>query len=306
MVALKTESATVSAIYGAYEAKFEDYRSHLGASQIGDPCDRKLWLGFRWATKAYFTGRQRRLFETGHREESRMIQNLRMTGATVLDRDPATGRQWLIADFGGHFGGSLDALAIGLLEAPSKWHVVECKTHNAKSFKLLLKSGVSESKPVHYVQMQVYMHYKKTDRALYLAHNKDTDDLYTERVELDKSVAQYYVERAKRIIFADEPPARISEKDDYYLCNWCDHKANCHFGAFAERHCRTCLHSTPLAAGGWYCERHNKALSDAEQRAGCAAHLYVPALVGGEPVDADDRSVTYRMRDGSLWVNAAE
>lgn len=304
MVALKTDSATVAAIYAAYADKAEDTRAHLGASEIGHDCDRKLWLGFRWATKPQFSGRQRRLFETGHLAESRMIANLRMTGATILDRDPSTGRQWLVAEYGGHFGGSLDALGYGILEAPQTWHVVEFKTHNQKSFTHLQKHGVVESKPMHYVQTQVYMYKMRATRTLYMAHNKNTDELYTERYKLDKQVAEWALDRAKRIIFSAEPPARLSDNADYYICRWCDHLENCHNGAFAEINCRTCLHSTPLTDGTWHCDEHNKLLTVDEQRAACTRHMYVPQLVDGEPVRADTDGVLYRMRDGSEWLNA--
>lgn len=52
----------------------------------------------------------------------------------MLEVDPETGRQFRVEAHGGHFGGSLDAVALGLLEAPKTCHVVEFKTHSAKSF----------------------------------------------------------------------------------------------------------------------------------------------------------------------------
>ena len=128
-------AATVAAIYAAYEATRGDgFRDHLGASLIGKPCERALWYDFRWITPATFPGRILRLFETGQLEEARLVRNLRATGATVLDVDPETGRQFRVEAVGGHFGGSLDAVAIGLIEAPKTWHVVEFKTHSARSF----------------------------------------------------------------------------------------------------------------------------------------------------------------------------
>src|SRR5262249_30575055 len=115
---------TLSAIYAAYEAENrEGFRDHLGASLIGKSCERALWYDFRWVTLPQFPGRILRLFETGHLEEARLVRNLRATGATVLEVDLETGRQWRVEAHGGHFGGSLDAVAIGLREAPRTWHV---------------------------------------------------------------------------------------------------------------------------------------------------------------------------------------
>ncbi len=137
---------TLSAIYASYEARQGDgFRDHLGASLIGKSCARALWYDFRWATPARHTGRILRLFETGQLEEARLVRDLRATGATVLEVDPETGRQFRVEAHGGHFGGSLDAVALGLLEAPKTWHVVEFKTHSAKSFAELVAKGVANA-----------------------------------------------------------------------------------------------------------------------------------------------------------------
>src|SRR5262245_59715052 len=140
MVALPSPSTpTLSAIYAAYEAGRDDgFREDLGASLIGKSCERALWYDFRWTTPARFPGRILRLFESGQLEEARLVRNLRATGATVLDLDPQTGRQWQVTAHGGHFGGTIDAVAIGLKEAPKTWHVDEFKTHSAKSFRDLV------------------------------------------------------------------------------------------------------------------------------------------------------------------------
>lgn len=61
----------------------------------------------------------------------------------MLEVDPETGRQFRVEAHGGHFGGSLDAVALGPLEAPKTWHVVEFKTHSAKSFAELVAKGVA-------------------------------------------------------------------------------------------------------------------------------------------------------------------
>ena len=136
---------TVDAILSSYEAEAGDgFREHLGASVIGRPCDRAIWLDFRWITRAAHTGRILRLFETGQLEEERLVRNLRRIGVTVLDIDPDTGRQWHVQTHGGHFGGSLDGVGLGVPEAPKTWHVLEFKTHNARSFAELRKHGVAK------------------------------------------------------------------------------------------------------------------------------------------------------------------
>jgi hypothetical protein len=307
MVALPTpNSPTVDAIYAAYEgAADHGYREHLGASLIGAGCERAIWYTFRWATRARHPGRLLRLFETGNLAEVRFVADLRRIGVTVLDVDPATGRQWKLRDASGHFGGSMDAVALGLLEAPKTWHVCEFKTHSAKSFAKLKAEGVAASKPLHWAQMQAYMQLAGLERAFYLAVCKDTDELYQERIHHDAEVGLRILAKAERIIAAARPPARISDDPAWWECRFCDHHAVCHAGAVPERHCRSCLHATPVAGGAWHCARHQHALSRRDQHAGCGAHLYVPDLIPGEQLDAGEDWVSYRLPDGSTWRDGA-
>ena len=297
-------SLTREAIFAGYEADASDgFRSHLGASLIGKACERALWYDFRWTTKARFEGRVLRLFETGNREEERLVRNLRRTGATVLEVDPETGRQFRVQAHGGHFGGSLDGVAIHLLEAPKAWHVLEFKTHSNKSFTDLVAKKVRESKPQHFAQMQIYMHLMGMNRAMYLAVNKDTDDLYVQRVEADVAYTEQLLEKARRIIFAPTPLPRISEEPSWYQCRLCDHADVCHGTRAAEVNCRTCLHSSPVE-GGWHCDRHQKPLSEVDQRTGCEQHLYLPPLVPAAQVDAGEDWVDYEFSDGVRWRDA--
>lgn len=296
-----SSNPTRQAIFAGYEADArQGFRTHLGASLIGKECERALWYDFRWTTKAKFPGRVLRLFETGNREEERLVRNLRRTGATVVEVDPQTGRQLRVAAHGGHFGGSLDAVALDLIEAPKTWHVVEFKTHAQKSFTDLAAKKVRESKPQHYAQMQVYMLLTEISRAMYLGVNKNTDDLYVERIELDKAFASQLLEKAGRIIFAPNPLPRISEDPAWYQCRLCDHASVCQGSRSAEINCRTCLHATPVE-GGWHCARHDKPLSDVDQRMACDKHLYLPSLISGVQVDAGQDWVEYVFADGDHW-----
>jgi hypothetical protein len=183
-----TQPQLADAIYEVYEehraeAKPRDY---LGGSAIGRKCKRQLWYDFRKAKIAEFPGRLLRLFETGHREEDRMIEDLKAIGLEVYGVNPETGEQFEVEAFGGHFAGHLDGLVRGVPDAPKQWHLFEAKTSNSKGFRKLSyhkcddcnryvepanaggcprcscdeiepPQGVKKAKPVHYAQMQVYM-----------------------------------------------------------------------------------------------------------------------------------------------------
>lgn len=276
---VKPATSTREAIFQAYERQADHgFRAHLGASIIGKDCERALWYDFRWATRALHQGRVLRLFETGMREEARLVQNLRATGATVLDVDPETGRQYRVSALGGHFGGSLDALGLGLLEDPEHWHVLEFKTHSASSFRELLAKGVRISKPMHFSQMQIYMHLMALQDALYVGVNKDTDDIYIERVRYDAAIAKGLLDKAKRVIFSPSPPERLSNDPSWYQCKWCDHREICHSNQAPERSCRSCEHVKPIE-GGWHCLAHDEPLSSAAQREGCGAYKLADGFV---------------------------
>lgn len=290
------------------------FRAHLGGSMIGRECDRALWYSFRWTNPAHFPARVLRMFRRGQREEDVLIRDLRRAGVFVLARDPDTRKQYTVAAHGGHFGGSLDGIGRGFREALKAWHVIEFKTHNAKSFAALKKGGVAKSKPEHHAQCQVYMRLMKLDRAYYLAVNKDTDDYYAERIRLDKREADRLIERAGRIIFAEEPPARISDDPAWFACKFCDYHAQCHGGMLPENvSCRNCLHSTPKPVpdprggpgGAWHCARWDAAIPFDAQLAGCEEHLVMPALVPAEVVhgDSEQNTVLYRLPDGREFVN---
>lgn len=302
------EHSTAQAIVKWYDKQNDDPRPHLGASEIGKPCDRALWYSFRWATKKQFEGRIKRLFQTGHREESRFLEELRGIGCEIYDRDPETNQQHRFSAVDGHFGGSCDAIGRGFPEAPKSWAIAEFKTHGDKSFTELKAKGVEKSKPEHYAQMQVYMGLAELDRALYLACNKNTDELHSEWIHFDKEVFAALIERAKHIIGSDTPPQKLSEDPAWYQCKFCDHQAVCHQQKVPQKNCRTCAFSSPTQNAAWECGVHDKQLDHATQMTGCSKHLFIPPLIPfGEPIDSGEGFVLYQSKSGqSKFANVAE
>lgn len=304
--------AAIEAAVGAAETT-EQYPV-VRASMIGR-CERAIWYRFRWADQPErFEPRILRLFETGHLEEARMVAWLQAAGVAVQAVDPDTCEQWEVVALGGHFKGHTDGEAVGIVEAPKTAHLLECKTHNAKSFAQLVRHGVAVSKPEHVAQMQVYMHLRGLSRAFYLAKNKDTDELHAERVDYIPTDAVELMAKAERVIRADRAPARISEDPESFLCRFCVSRPICHLGDFALRNCRTCLHSSAEMDGDgrWHCAQHERDLSREDQAAGCSSHLYLPDLVPGDQIDADGaaETVTYVLtrgqHSGQHWRDAGK
>ena len=173
-----------------HEANAEPPRPHMGCSLLGHPCDRYLWLSFRWASQEQFSGRMLRLFRRGQNEESVVVSDLRAIGVDVQ----ATGASQSRVNCDCHVSGSVDGIIeSGLPESPKKRHILEIKTYNRKSFDKLTKDGVQKTKFQHYVQMQLYMLGIGIDRAFYIAICKDSDEIYTERIRFDKELAEKYL-----------------------------------------------------------------------------------------------------------------
>lgn len=304
----KFSDPVVAAIYEQYERRNESEkaRTYLGASIIGRECARSLWYGFRWAAKEKFDGRMLRLFQTGHLSEPRFVADLRSIGAEVYEVDPANGQQFGFKDHGGHMKGHMDGCATGIPMGGKKWHVLEFKTHSSKSFEKLKKDGVKKAKPEHYAQVTWYMGKSGMERALYLAVNKDTDELYSERIEFDPAEFAKIQARAEGIIFAGQPPTKISEDPKFYLCGWCTFNSVCHGDRVPAVSCRTCVHSTPERHGDgrWSCAKDTdpniSSIPLEVQRTGCGEHLPLPFLVTyAHPVDAGDGWITFQRKDNA-------
>ena len=259
------------AIDAHHAARVELPRAHLGASILGHHCERWLWLSFRWAVIERFKGRTLRLFRRGHNEEATIVADLKAIGIEIHSTEGGQAR----VDFGCHVGGSIDGIIeSGVPGAPTKRHIAEFKTHSKKSFDDVLKVGVEISKPMHYAQMQAYMHGTQIDRALYLAVCKDDDRLYTERVRYDEAFATKLIAKGHRLVMDNLIPPPISTNPSWYECKWCPAHSFCHGGQqISEKNCRTCNEASPVADGTWHCSQWDATIPLEAQVKGCEQHM---------------------------------
>lgn len=287
-------------IHDAYRGEQDNgFRSHLGASVLGGECDRALWYGWRWYTRSSFSGKMLRLFNRGHLEEGRFIALLLTCGIKIYQQDEH-GKQFKISHLLGHVGGSGDGVLVGIPDLDVGIAALgEFKTHGEKSFKelagdnwnkfleftfgdaedptpqLFTGTGVKEAKFEHYVQMQLYMYKMGLTIALYVACNKNTDEIYCELVPLDIPCAEMMLARGERIVRAEHPPAKISNSPGFWRCKFCPHLAPCQLKAVPERNCRTCIHSRPDLEHGeseWECSFHAQKIDKLIQLKGCDSY----------------------------------
>ena len=259
----------------------QDERAYLGWSAIGDTCDRALWYSFRKADKKDVEGRIARLFDTGHREEDRLLNELRAVGCKVESHDQKTGKQFGVSSHGGHFRGHLDAMVTGLPEFPKMRVLVDVKTINVKKYAALLKDGFKNTFPKYWAQGMGYMGHMKLEKALFLFVVKNDDTIHPEWFDFDQSEFDKYEKRAERIIFSPRPPQGISTDPSWFSCKFCNAYALCHEDKITKNvSCRTCAHSTPEQDGTWSCAHWEMTIPDLDaQLAGCDNHVLHPDLV---------------------------
>lgn len=165
----------------------------LGASQIGNACERALYYQIHHAEpvtgEVPFDGRMRRLFERGHREEAWVVDDLRACGIelindvetlneyvarvergaspsanliaeAVLERLASEGvepTQIRFSTLAGHLSGSCDGIVVSGYDDDPRPMLFECKTAGKNPFGKLTRQGVEKAKPKHWAQMQAYM-----------------------------------------------------------------------------------------------------------------------------------------------------
>ena len=242
------------------------HRSHLGASLIGRECKRYLWYVFRWCLHEKTTGRQQRLFNRGHREEARFIEWLEGIGFKVWfeNRDEGPNEkgefpQYRISDVMGHFGGSLDGIAV----LPERYGIaepvlLEFKTNGTGAgFNKLADDGMPIAKPEHFAQTSTYGKKYNFRYCVYLNINKNDDSLHIEVVKLNHNLGEQMIMKAEQIIMSQTAPARLSDNPTFHKCTYCHMKEVCHKGAVVEVNCRSCAFARPVENAEWFCEVHN-------------------------------------------------
>lgn len=265
--------ARIKAAVDDYCEEFYDdgFRTHLGASSIGEDCSNKLWLDWRWCDREKVNGRMQRLFQRGHREEQYFVQYLRGIGFEVFEFDPSIPetepkhkRQWKISEFGGHYGGSTD----GVGRFPVDWQIpgnwlLECKTNaTGAGYNSVGNQGIEMAKPIHWAQVNAYgrgIRFEGQPLAgvVYAIINKNDDDITWQVREFNPKLGQQLADKAERIIFSDRPMPKISENPTNKDCQYCRQREVCHKGKRPMKNCRSCKMAEPKLDGTWFCHQWN-------------------------------------------------
>ncbi len=216
-------------------------RNYLGASRLGEECQRRLQYEY-WHQPVdkgqHFQGRTLRIFQFGHSFETLAIDWLRQAGFDLYT-ETRDGGQFGFQALDGTLRGHVDGIFNGgpaaiAMTYPALW---ECKSMNSRSWKDTVKKGVTISKPVYAAQMALYQAYMEEQvpgisqhPALFTAVNKDTCELYFEQVPFDQGLAQRSSDKAVKILQAcdaGELLPRISSDAGHYICKMCPWQQQC-------------------------------------------------------------------------------
>lgn len=212
----------------------EPPRTYLGASSIGHECDRYLWYLCNGFTRQDPHINAVTAAEGGYKAEPILIERLRMVpGVEVISHQP-DGSQYEFSDFDGRFKGHPDGFICGILEAPKTWHVLEFKEKEEKFYNALWKLIQTNEKTAlygwnfeYYVQAQIYMRKFDLDRHYLVCTTPGARKMISCRTELNVSVADHFIARAKMILEAKTTPERKFKTPDFYKCKWCDFRGEC-------------------------------------------------------------------------------
>lgn len=285
-------------------------RRYLGASEIGSPCARQLWLKFHgYVQPEVFSDRMLRLFKRGTDEELRFESYIDEIGIEILDscRSQAGFKD-------GFFAGHGD----GIYLIDGERVCGEMKTHSLKSFATLKRGELARSHPKHYAQCIVYAGKFNCAYALYMAVCKDNDELFFDVIPFNQEEFDAYLAKAEYITMSDKPPDRISSKPTAFDCKFCHVKDVCWGFDLPRVDCRNCTSLTKHREfGSFGCDMKQKSNDIADRNSNkqldesgsCAHHSWNPFamqdLQGWQPVEfyPKQRAVAFKLPDGTSFIN---
>jgi hypothetical protein len=199
-------------------------REYLGASLLGEECTRRVYYEY-YFPKPIDDARRLRIFQVGNLFEDYVIKLLKNAGIKVFTEDENEEQFGFIA-FDGKVAGHIDGVVKGIPES-TKPHLLEIKSANDASFKQFKKSGVKKQSDRYYGQVQIYMGEMNLEKCLFVIINKNTQELYFERIDYCIFEHKVCMNKAEEILNATEPPERAYNNSNFYRCNMCPYREEC-------------------------------------------------------------------------------
>jgi hypothetical protein len=206
-------------IYDALEKQPTEHRAYIGASSIGNPCERAIWYGLNKPESKEIDPKLTLTFNIGKSLESLLIELLKRK---ELIGSPYT---FICKDYP-KFQGNADATLLD--RNYNILALIEIKTAKDSSFNTFKKKGVFLWMPEYYDQIQSYLGMSEIQSCFLLVINKDSSELHEEVIHFDSERYKFLVAKAKRIGETFIEPAKINESASYFKCKMCFYRKICH------------------------------------------------------------------------------
>ena len=268
MALLPTPEININDVLESVEIEFP-LPKYLGMTSLGHICDRYLWLSFRWAYYNTGTPQTKRIRNKLALEEKIVIQELEELGMTVSYSGDEKKRYH---DSTGHCVGYCQGFVTDVPTAEKTEHVLIIKSLSEKVFTQIRRFGVYRASPKYYCLALILMQMSKKKRAFFVLTNRNNEERYYERISYEPNAAKMVEQRGEVIIGSASPPARISEKPEWYQCRGCSAKDVCFKAVQARISCRTCGQATIIHDGTWRCETSGQVLTEEDQDDACSLY----------------------------------
>lgn len=210
-------------------------RKYIGASILGHPCDRRIWLDWKGNVEPnQFSdkekiGQKLEIFQRGNEEEEIFIKKLEQAGYKIKQKQAS------FLAYEGKLKGHCDAI---ILDKDDYEYIFEFKTMQESSFKRTVKHGIEISYPHYITQIQLYMYFLdlKTPpdgikRAIIVCQNKNRDyERHQEIHMINPHLIKSYLARLERIfLYEDQMPTRLCSEDKIqFTCKMCEYFKFCY------------------------------------------------------------------------------
>ncbi len=201
-------------------------RDYIGASIIGNDCERAIWYSSNGYTESHVDSRIKRIFDTGNLWEKLLLDYLELSDIKLVRPDKENNYLECHDKDLSYFKGHMDALMI--FPEPSEVVILDIKTAKNIEFNKFKSQGLRMWKPNYYAQLQAYMGMTGYKFSSLLAFNKDDQKLHDETVPFNEIFYRQLKEKARKIYNLINPPERINKSPFYYKCSYCNFKTTCH------------------------------------------------------------------------------
>jgi len=210
-------------------------REYLGASALGNECDRSIQFEFAGAPRErQFSPETLRKIAFGHLTEAWAYHEFIDAGFHLTNRN-AQGQPYGFVQLDGAFKGHPDGVFLYGPEVPGVGYpcLWEHKGTGSKTFNAIMREGLKKARPGYYTQVNLYMAYLELTEhpAIFTITNLDSGEQGHLLIPFDADEAQRASDRVARLVEMTRrqelSPRPFAEKTHFVCKAKCDFPQRC-------------------------------------------------------------------------------